>query len=70
MRCFSGDGTDDPIAWMDDFVNIMQIVNPKPIAKIFQQQLNQDSPAQTWWNNKYTSDRNCWDEIKAVFIES
>jgi hypothetical protein len=52
MRRFSGDGTDGPIAWLDDFVKIRHIVAPESIAKLFLHQLKNNSPAQAWWNDK------------------
>jgi hypothetical protein len=69
MPRFSGDETDDPIAWLDGFVEITHIVAPESITELFRHQLKNNSPARTWWNDEYVGDRNCWEEIKAAFID-
>jgi hypothetical protein len=71
MQPFSGDGTDNLIAWLDEFTDLVSYLDSdESRVKIFPHQLNPDSPARAWWNNEYGGDRNCWDEIKAAFVDS
>jgi hypothetical protein len=57
MQPFSGDRTDDPIIWLDQFTDLASSLDSdESRAKIFPHQLNQDGPARTWWNDEYVGD--------------
>jgi hypothetical protein len=47
---------DNLITWLDEFINIMHIVDYESISKIFPHKLNKNSLAQAWWEHKYATE--------------